>query len=137
MAGNGWLKWMACEFPCWVVVAAAGVPFACTDCMVVRVVARDRTDGAGDEKVLSPPLRDSRPPLAVRLVPAIDDAPCEGAMTEWWASWSVETVGAIDLPPAVGGGRPSLEARGEMLWSTDVALDVTPLCEVVKDCRLS
>src|SRR5512142_738022 len=58
MAGNGWLKWMACELPCWVewLAVVTGVPFTCTDCMVVRVVVRDRTDGAGDEKVLSPPL---------------------------------------------------------------------------------
>ena len=40
-------------------------------CIVVRVVVRERTDGAGEEKQLSPPRR----PLAVRLVPVTDDAP--------------------------------------------------------------
>lgn len=53
--------------------------------MVVKVVVRDRTDGAGEEKVLSP-LRESRPPLAVRLVPVTEDAMCDGAWMEWLVS---------------------------------------------------
>lgn len=53
--------------------------------MVVRVVVRERTDGAGDEKVLSPPRRDSMPPM-VRLVPATDEAPWDGAAMECWPS---------------------------------------------------
>jgi len=47
------------------------------DCIVVSVVVRDRTDGAGEENVLSPPLLDSCPPPAVLLVPATEDAPWE------------------------------------------------------------
>lgn len=54
--------------------------------MVVRVVVRDRTEGAGEEKVLSPPFRESRPPPAVRLVPVTEDAICEGACRDWAAS---------------------------------------------------
>ena len=34
--------------------------------MVVNVVVSDRTEGAGLEKVLSPPLLDSNPPPPVR-----------------------------------------------------------------------
>ena len=49
-------------------------PLGPIDWIVVRVVVRDRTEGAGEEKVLSPPLRDSKPPFAVRLVPVTDDA---------------------------------------------------------------
>lgn len=59
------------------------------DCTVVRVVASDRTDGAGDEKVLS------RPPSvrgAVWLVPAPD-----GAASERVVSAVVAKVGALDL----------------------------------------
>lgn len=52
------------------------------DCMVVSVVVSDRTEGAGEENVLSPPRRESTPPLAVRLVPATDEAPWDGAAIE-------------------------------------------------------
>lgn len=52
------------------------------DWIVVSVVVRDRTEGAGDENVLSPPLRDSNAPLAVRLVPATDEAIWDGAWIE-------------------------------------------------------
>lgn len=55
--------------------------FGVMDWIVVKVVVNDRTDGAGDENVLSPPLRDSTPPM-VRLVPATDGAPWEGATRE-------------------------------------------------------
>jgi hypothetical protein len=48
------------------------------------------------------------------------------------ASWSVETVGAIDRAPAVGGARPSIEDRSECL-SSDVAL---PLRAVEKEYAL-
>lgn len=47
--------------------------------MVVSVVVKDRTDGAGEENVLSSPLRESKGPPAVRLVPATDDVICDGA----------------------------------------------------------
>lgn len=78
---------------------------------------RERTDGAGEEKQLSPPRR----PLAVRLVPVTDDAPCEGAVIEREVSRSVDTVGAIDRPPVVGGGCSSLDLM-DSLRSRDVKL---------------
>lgn len=94
------------------------------DCIVVSVVVSERTEGAGEEKVLSPPRRDSRPPFAVRLVPASDDAPCDTATDrEVYVSWSVETVGAIDRPPVVGGGRPSVDNRGDSLRPREAALE--------------
>lgn len=81
--GNGWLNWMVWELPWLDDCPAWGWPLTAPlgpiDCMVVRVVVRDRTEGAGEEKVLSPPFRESRPPFAVRLVPVTDDAMCEGA----------------------------------------------------------
>lgn len=108
--GNGWLKWITCEFELcewWFVFVWLLLPpeFGATVCIVVSVVVSDLTDGAGEEKVLSPPLR----PLAVRLVPASDDSPWEGASIERTVSCSVETVGAIERPPVVGGGRSSLD----------------------------
>lgn len=108
-------------------IAAAGA----SDCIVVRVVVRDRTDGAGDENVLSPPRREPAP-LIVRLVPAIDDAaPALGASTDRGVPWSVETVGATDKAPAVGGARPSSLADSirllRRLRPIDVELGVTPL----------
>jgi len=46
-------------------------------------------------------------------------------------SWSVETVGAMDRAPAVGGARPSTEEErrcdDDMARSKEVAL---PLCPV-------
>ena len=79
------------------------MPLGARDWMVVRVVVRERTDGAGEEKVLSPPLRESRPPLTVRLVPAMDDSRFERAVVDR-AVCSVAMVGAMDRPPVVGGG---------------------------------
>jgi hypothetical protein len=102
VVGKGWLKWMTCELDCcecWFVVVWLLPPFGASVCMVVRVVVRDRTDGAGEEKVLSPPLRQ----LAVRLVPASDDSTCEGAVMERRVSCSVDTVGAIERPPVARG----------------------------------
>jgi hypothetical protein len=79
-----------------VVVGAGGA----AECMVVRVVVKDRTDGAGDEKVLSPwPVL--TPPPIVADVPAADDVPCEGAASEWGPS--IDIVGVEDLLPKVGG----------------------------------
>lgn len=54
--------------------------------MVVRVVVNDRTDGAGLEKVLSPPLLESMAPPTVRFVPARELAPWLGAVIERVAS---------------------------------------------------
>lgn len=67
-------------------------PFAAMDCMVVSVVVKDRTEGAGEENVLSSPLRN--PPPAVRLVPVTVDSICDGAWMECAASGPVERVGA-------------------------------------------
>ena len=96
----------------------------------MSVVVRDRTDGAGDEKVLSPPLRDSKPPFAVRLVPATDDAMFDGALMERLppSSWSVDTVvGAMDIAPAVGGAPPSSDERSEARVSIRDGSEVRPV----------
>jgi hypothetical protein len=42
--------------------------------MVVKVVVRDRTEGDGEENVLSPPFLESNPPFAVWVVPANEGA---------------------------------------------------------------
>jgi hypothetical protein len=85
-AGDGVVKgcvnWMVlpvCVEGCACVLVLA---LTAIDCMVVSVVVSDRTDGAGDENVLSPPFLYSIPPLAVLLVPATDDAMLEGAPPE-------------------------------------------------------
>ena len=52
--------------------AEVTLPFGATDWIVVKVVVKDRTDGAGLEKVLSPPRLDSTPPAIVRCVPAME-----------------------------------------------------------------
>jgi hypothetical protein len=81
---------MTWELLCWDCCpwfwAPLTAPFGPIDCMVVSVVVRERTDGAGDEKVLSPSLLESKLPFAVRLVPANDEAPCEGAVIDRDAS---------------------------------------------------
>lgn len=82
---------------------------AAVDCIVVRVVVKDRSDGAGDEKVLSAPLLVLGPPLTVADVLTPEDAPCECAASECAISASVDIVGATDPLPIVGGGRPSTE----------------------------
>jgi hypothetical protein len=81
--------------------------------------------------VLSPPLRESRPPPAVRLVPAIDDARCEGVIIERAVSWSVETVGAIERPPTVGGGKPSVDNLTDSVGARDVRLEDLPVRPVI------
>lgn len=113
------------------------LPFCAMDWMVVRVVVRERTEGAGDEKVLSPPLRNSIPPFAVRLVPVRDEAPCDGAV-DLEVSFSVDMVGATDLPPAVGGARrspSSIDEEAELSRARDVAL-VLVLLAVETETRL-
>lgn len=70
------------------------------DCIVVKVVVRDRTEGAGEEKVLpSPPSRPAEltVPPTVAAVPALDFA------SELTVSGLVDSVGAADLLLAVGG----------------------------------
>ena len=71
------LLWLLCG-RCKLFVALAFPPIV-ADWIVVRVVVRDRTEGAGEENVLSPPLLDSWPPPMVRAVPVREDAPCDGA----------------------------------------------------------
>ena len=78
---KGWLNWMVlpvCVDGCPIVLA---FPLTAMDCIVVRVVVRDRTDGAGDENVLSSPFLEPKP-FAVLLVPATDDAMLDGAPPE-------------------------------------------------------
>lgn len=106
VVGKGWLNWID-----WVVLWfwalpllwPCPAPLGAIDWIVVKVVVKDRTDGAGLEKVLSPPLLDSTPPPTVRLVPAKELAPWLGAVIDRDASWSVNTVPAKLLLPTVGG----------------------------------
>ena len=101
-AGKGWLKWIVWELEWWELWCGGLAVGWAPVCIVVRVVVRERTEGAGDEKVLSPPRRP-----AVRLVPAREGAPWEGARME--------------RPQVVGGGCSSLERRTE-LDSRDITL---------------
>lgn len=82
------------------------------DWTVVKVVANERTEGAGDEKVLS------RPPsvlAAVALVPTP-----EGAASDMIVSAFVARVGALDF----GWISPSWEAETEcLLWDSELCRD--------------
>ena len=73
----------------WLLLLLAG---AAIDCTVVRVVAMERTDGAGDENVLS------LPPSVLVVAVAPVPAP-EGAASERAVSACVASVGAFDLFP--------------------------------------
>ena len=85
--------------------------------MVVSVVVRERTECAGDEKVLSL----ATPPV-VAVVPAFD-----GAISELTVSGFVDTVGAVDLLLMVGAGWPSLDAgRDSLLCDGDILLTLRP-----------
>ena len=87
------------------------------DWIVVRVVVRERTECAGEEKLLSL----TAPPI-VAAVPALD-----GAISEFTVSGFVDTVGAADLLLIVGAGWPSLEAgRDSLLWDGDMLLTLRP-----------
>jgi len=126
--GNGWLNCMTWELLGWewcpllpAELLAVATPFGAIDWMVVKVVVRERTEGAGEEKVLSPPLRDSTPPCAVRLVPARDDAPWDRAVMDRAPSRSG------DRASPVGRGRSSTEERKETSRSCDVVLDLLVL----------
>lgn len=69
------------------------------DWIVVRVVVKERTEGAGEEKVLpSPPPLELKAPPAVALVPVF-----EWVVSEFTVSGFVESVGAVDLLLMVGG----------------------------------
>lgn len=87
---------------------------AAAECIVVSVVVRDRTEGAGEEKVLSAPRPEIPHPI-VTFVPSPDDGACDGAASECAFPGSVETVPAVDLFPMVGGGSPSSEDRIDSL----------------------
>lgn len=80
--GNWWENCTVCVlFECgalWDVVAGAGA----AECIVVRVVVRDRTEGAGEENVLSLPRPELTPQPTVAFVPSPDDGACEGAASE-------------------------------------------------------
>jgi hypothetical protein len=63
--------------------------------MVVRVVVRERREGAGEEKVLEAP-RVVLGPMVV-VVPSPEEAAWDGAATERAASRSVDTVAAVEV----------------------------------------
>lgn len=95
--------------------------------MVVRVVVKDRSDGAGEENVLSAPLPTVLGPT-VPAVPAPEEAAWDCAASECATSCSVETVWATDLLPIVAGAIPSTEERNDrLLWSSDEVLAVRPV----------
>lgn len=94
--------------------------------MVVRVVVSDRSEGAGEENVLSAPLPELTPHPTVAFVPCPDDGACEGAASEC-APCSVDIVGAVDLFPIVGGGSPSKDERRERLRSSEDVLTELPV----------
>lgn len=63
---------------------------------MVRVVVKERTDGAGDENVLpSPPPTQLTPVVAI--VPALEFAASESAVSPF-----VDSVGAVDFAPVMG-----------------------------------
>lgn len=111
----------------------AGTVAGAADCMVVRVVVIDRTDGAGEENVLSAPRPEVPYPI-VAFVPSPDDGACDGAASECAFSASVDIVAAIDLFPIVGGGRPSSDDRTDcLLCRIDDVLMELPVGTVEKE----
>jgi hypothetical protein len=113
--GNWWENWTL-----WVlllVLCDVGAALGVAECMVVKVVAKERTEGAGEENVLSTP----RPELPIVVFVAWpEDAAWEAAASE--CAISVEIVAAVDLFPIVGGATPSTEDRRECLRSSDDVL---------------
>jgi hypothetical protein len=76
--GNWCVKWVGFvlwdALPWWLWWGWLGPPRAApVEWTVVRVVVRERRDGAGEEKVLSAPLLMLGPPM-VGVVPSADDA---------------------------------------------------------------
>jgi hypothetical protein len=103
------------------------------ECIVVSVVVNDRTDGAGDENVLSAPRVELIPPI-VAFVASPDDGACEGATSERTVSGSVDIVGAVDLLPIVGAACSSAEDRVESsAWFNEGVLTDTPVGPVEKE----
>lgn len=83
------------------------------DCIVVKVVVSDRTDGAGEENVLpSPALMPTELTVApnVAVVPAFDVAASELTVSAF-----VAKVGAVDLLLMVGACFPSCDAGKDTL----------------------
>lgn len=98
----------------------------------MRVVVKDRTDGAGEENVLSFPRPELTPHPTVVFVPLPDDAAWDCAASE--CATSVDIVAAIDLLPIVGGGSPSSEdCIDSPLRFKDDELIVFPVGTVEKD----
>jgi len=114
------------------VFVVAEVAGAAAECIVVRVVASDRTDGAGEENVLSAPRPELTPQPAV-VVASPEDAPWEGAASE--CATSVDIVAAVDLLPIVGGGCPSSDRLTDCLsrWSDEVLKVFVPVGTVEND----
>lgn len=94
------------------------------DCMVVNVVVKERTEGAGEENVLpSPPSIpfELRPPPVVPLVSAFD------CVSECTVSGYVPSVRAGHLALDVRGCRPSLDVRSDcLLCERDSSLILLP-----------
>jgi hypothetical protein len=83
--------------------------------------------------VLSFPRAELTPP-AVATVPSPEDAPWEGAASEF--AISVDIVGAADLSPIVVRGCPSSDTATEcLLRFNDDVLAVRPVGTVEKDMR--
>jgi len=97
--GYWWVKWVwpvvIVGVGWWVLFVPPIIFEGAADWMVVRVVVKERTEGAGDENVLpSPPPR----PLEPKVPPAVVHVPAfECSASEWIVSRLVETVGAADL----------------------------------------
>lgn len=104
-----WCPWPFCALYNWVEGAA--------ECTVVRVVANERTEGAGDENVLpSPPPCVLNPSVPVVRVPAL-----EYVASEYPASPFVEMVGAADFAfvKGVGFSYPEDTRDGSLLeWES-------------------
>jgi uncharacterized membrane protein YhdT len=127
--GNWWENCTVCVLVP-VVVGAVG-PTA--EWIVVRVVVKDLTEGAGEEKVLSAPRVEFIPP-AVAVVASPEEGACEGAASERAVSGSVDIVGAVDLLPMVGVGWSSCEDRAESrVWFNEGVLMETPVGPVEKE----
>lgn len=92
---------------------------------MVRVVVRDRTDGAGDENVLPSP---ALTPLELTVAPNVAVVPAfEVAASELTVSAFVAKVGAVDLLPMVGACCPSWDpGKDILLRDGDMLLTLRP-----------